>query len=172
MLAAPALTRNTSQPTAAAIALRVLRRLVRKVLLSPSTWIILAIAVSLAMVANVRTLQSTLAAPARDAADQYVEALKSGDVDAFLASLSPDARTELGVFGRYMGPPSTPAERRAARTVVARDHIDRYTRLAQHSTEDGSFVVYAIERDTPDGAHTQPLVVWLDQNGHVVRTSM
>ena len=44
MLAAPALTRTTSQPTAAAIALRVLRRLARKVLLSPSMWIILAIA--------------------------------------------------------------------------------------------------------------------------------
>ena len=172
MLASAALTRTTLQSTAVTIAMRVLRRLIRKVLLSPSTWIILAVAVSLAIVANLRTFQSTVAAPARDAADQYVEALKSGDVDTFLASLSPDARTALGVFGRYIGPPGTPAERRAARTVVARDHIDGYTRLGQHSTEDGSFVVYAVERDASDGTHTQPLVVWLDQSGHVVRTTM
>lgn len=61
-----------------------------------------------------------------------------------------------------MGPPRTPAERRAARSVVARDHIDRYTRLAEHSAEDARFVVYAVERDASDGIHTQPLVVWLE----------
>ena len=172
MLAAASLTRNTSRPTPGTIVWRVLQRAVRKLLLSPSTWIIAAVTVSLALVANVRVLQSTLAAPTRDAADQYVEALKTGDVDAFLATLSPEAQTDLRVLGRFIGPPGTPAERRAAQTVVARDHIDRYTRLGQHTTQDGSFVVYAVERDTPDGTHAHPLVVWLDHNGQVLRTAL
>ncbi|HET6319112.1 MAG TPA: hypothetical protein VFG86_21875 [Chloroflexota bacterium] len=74
-------------------------------------WIILALSVSLALVANVRVLQSPFAAP-RDAADQYVDALKTGDVDAFLASLAPEARTELAVLARFISQPGTPAERR------------------------------------------------------------
>jgi hypothetical protein len=163
----------TSQTTTAAIAWRVVCRALRKLLLSPSTWILGALVVSLALVAGVRSLQSSLAlaSPAHDSADRYVQALQTGDVDTFLASLSPEARTELGILGRMAGAAGSPAERRAARAVLARDHIDRYTRLGQHATEDGSFVVYSIERDASDGTHTLPLVVWLDQNGQVVRAT-
>jgi hypothetical protein len=63
------------------------------------------------------------------------------------------------------------AERRAARVVLARDHIDRYSRIGQRPTEDGSFVVYAVERHAADGTHTVPLVVWLDRSGQVVRAT-
>ena len=173
MQAAATLTRDTSQPSVDTLAWRVCRRAGRKLLLSPWTWVMAAVVVSLALVANARLLQAptALATPPRDAADRYVQALETGDVDTFLASLSPEARTALAVLGRSTGAAGSPAERRAARTVLAQDHVDRYTRLGQHQTEDGSFVVYAIERDTSDGTHTLPLVVWLDHNGQVVRAT-
>lgn len=172
MQAAATLTRDTSQPSLGTVAWRVCRRAVRNLLLSPWTWILAAAVVSLALVANVGLLQvpTALAAPPRDAADRYVQALQTGDVDTYLASLSPEARTALAVLGRSAGAAGSPAERRAARTVLAQEHIDRYTRLGQHQTGDGSFVVYA-ERDTSDGTHTLPLVVWLDHNGQVVRAT-
>jgi hypothetical protein len=147
---------------------------VRKTVLSPSTWILAAVSVSLVVLLNGRLLQAPLAMAAspRDAADQYVQALQTGNVDGFLASLAPQARSELGTLGRVGGIPGSQAERRAARMVLAHDHIDRYTRMGQHPTEDGSFVVYAVERDAADGTHTTPLVVWLDRDGHVVHTTL
>ena len=111
------------------------------------------------------------ASPSRDAADRYVQALQTGNVDTFLASLSPDARTKIGILGRFTGAPGSQAERRAAQVVLAQDHIDRYTRLGKHPSEDGSFVVYAIERDATDGTHATPLVVWLDRDGRVLRST-
>jgi hypothetical protein len=163
----------TNHPSAGTLAWRVLCRAGRKLLLSPWTWLIVAGVVALALVANVRVLQAAmpLAAPTQDTADRYVQALQTGDVDTFLATLSPEARTELGVLGRFTQASGSPAERRAARVILARDHIDRYSRLGKHSTEDGSFVVYAVERDAANGTHTLPLVVWLDRDGQVVRTT-
>jgi hypothetical protein len=161
------------EPSPGDIAIRVLRRAARKLALSPITWLLIAVTLALLVAVNGRTLTAplALASPSKDAADTYVQALRSGDVDAFLSSLAPQARTQLRAVGRFAGVPSSQAERRAARVVLAQDHIDRYTRLSQHQTEDGSFVVYAIERDAADGTHTIPLVVWLDQDGHVVRSS-
>ncbi|MDQ6672048.1 MAG: hypothetical protein M3069_15120 [Chloroflexota bacterium] len=150
-----------------------MRRAVRKLLLSPSTWLLTALVASLFVVVNGHLPQTpmALASASRDAADRYVQALQTGNVDTFLASLSPDARTQLGILGRFTGAPGAQAERRAAQVVLAQDHLDRYTRLGQHPTEDGSFVVYAVERDATDGTHTTPLVVWLDRNGQVARTT-
>jgi hypothetical protein len=159
-----------SEPGAGEIAVRVLRRAVRKLALSPTTWVIFALAITALVVANGRT-SLALASPSKDAADQYVQALQTGNVDQFLASLSPEARAELDAVGRFAGLPRTQAEQRAARIVLAQNHIDGYTRLGQRATEDGSFVVYAIERSASDGTHTTPLVVWLDRDGHVVRST-
>ena len=161
------------KPSPAEIGLRVLRRATRKLALSPVTWLLAAVALSLLLVMNGRLLAAPLAfaTPSKDAADRYVQALQSGDIDAFLSSLAPEARTQLGAAGRHTGLASSQAERRAARFVLAEEHIDRSTRLSQHATQDGSFVVYAIERDAADGTHTIPLVVWLDQDGHVVRST-
>ena len=161
------------EPGAGEVAVRVLRRAVRKLALSPTTWLVLALMIGALVVANGRLLQAplVLAAPSKDAADQYVQALQSGNVDQFLATLSPEARAALDTVGRFAGLPGTQAEQRAARIVLAQDHIDGYTRLGQHATEDGSFVVYAIERNASDGTHTTPLVVWLDHDGHVVRST-
>jgi hypothetical protein len=154
-----------SEPGAGDIAVRVLRRAVRKLAPSPTTWVILALAITPLVVAN------GLAAPPKDAADRYVQALQTGNVDQFLATLSPEARADLDAAGRFVGRPRTQAEQRAARIVLAQNHIDGYTRLGQHATEDGSFVAYAIERNASDGTHTTPLVVWLDQDGHVLRST-
>src|SRR5919202_6753941 len=147
MGAAATLMKQAHPAAPTTIAWRVFRRTLRKLLSSPWTWAIAAVVIGLAVLANVRVLQApmALASPPRDAADRYVQALQTGDVDTFLASLSPEARTELGVLGRFAGANGSPAERRAARVVLARDHIDRYSRLGQHETEDGSFVVSAIE---------------------------
>jgi hypothetical protein len=161
------------EPGAGEIAVRVLRRAVRKLALSPTVWLILALAIGALAVTNLRFFQAPLAiaSPSKDAADQYVQALQTGNVDQFLVTLSPDARAELEAVGRFAGLPRTQAEQRAARIVLARNHIDGYTRLGQHASEDGSFVVYAIERNASDGTHTTPLVVWLDQDGQVVRST-
>ena len=161
------------QPGPGRIAIRVVRRATRKIALSPMTWVLVMAAVLAFVVVSGRMLLAphALAAPSKNAADTYVQALQTGNVDAFLSSLAPEARTQLSAIGRFASPPSSQAERRAARIVLAQNHIDRYTRLGQHTTENGSFVVYAIQRDGADGTHTTPLVVWLDEDGHVVRST-
>src|ERR1044071_101414 len=115
MQAAATLTRDTSQPSLGMVAWRVCRRAVRKLLLNPWTWLIAAVVISLALVANVRLLPAptALAAPPGDAADRYVQALQTADVDTFLASLSPEARTALAVLGHSTGAAGSAAERRA-----------------------------------------------------------
>lgn len=161
------------EPTPGRIAIRVLRRAIRKFALSPMTWLVVVAALVGFAIVNGRALLAplALAAPPKDAAETYVQALQNGDIDQFLSSLAPEARTALSAVGRFAGQPRSQAERRAARVVLAQDHIDGYTRLGQHATEDGSFVVYAIERDAADGKHSTPLVVWLDHDGHVVRST-
>ena len=47
----------------------------------------------------VRLATPALAVPSKDAADQYVQALQTGNVDQFLASLAPQARTDLDAVG-------------------------------------------------------------------------
>ena len=161
------------QPGPGWIAVRVVRRATRKIVLSPMTWVLVVAAVAAFVVVNGRVLLAplALAAPPKDAADTYVQALQTGNVDAFLSTLAPDAHNQLSAIGRFATDPTSQAERRAARIVLAQDQIERYTRLGQHTTKDGSFVVYAIERDGADGTHTTPLVVWLDEDGHVVRST-
>ena len=94
-------TAHSSGATAGALAVRVAHRAVRMIVLSPWTWMLAAVAIGLALVTNVRLVQAplALAASSRDAADQYVQALQTGNVDDFLASLSPGRRTELSNSG-------------------------------------------------------------------------
>lgn len=88
------------------------------------------------------TLRPHNAAPPSDAADHYVRALQTGDVHVFLASLSPEARAGLVLAARRS--------------------------FGQHQTAEGSFVVYAAERDTSAGTQSYPLIVWLDRDGRVL----
>src|SRR6059058_4470160 len=115
--------------SAGEVAARVLRRAVRKLPLSPSTWLLSAVVAVPFVVVNGHLPQTPMAfaSPSRDAADRYVQALQTGNVDTFLASLSPYARTKIGILGRFTGAPGSQAERRAAQVVLAQDHIDRYT---------------------------------------------
>jgi hypothetical protein len=152
----------------------VARRAVQLTLRSPSTWLMLGLAVALLVIAGAVTPARPrwpLSAPAPDRADRYVESLKTGNVDNFIGALAPEARTQLALAGRIAGAPGSQAERRAAQHVVAQERIDRFTRLGQHQTSDGSFVAYAVERDAPDGTHAWPLIVWLDAEGRVLRTT-
>jgi len=161
------------QPFGSGVGRRVLVRAVRSIIRSPFTWLIAVVAVAMVVVEIGNPLRATLPVVTRtDAADRYLESLQTGNVDGFLSTLSPEARTELAMAGRFTGPgPRSLSERRAAQRLLAQDHIDRYTRLGQHTTEDGSFVVYAVEQDAADGTHTTPLVVWLDRDGRVLRST-
>jgi len=153
---------------------RVLVRAARSIIRSPFTWLIAALAAALVVVEMGNPLVAALTPGVahQDAADVYLESLKTGNVDGFLSTLSPQARTALAMVGRFTGASARSlAERRAAERVLAQDHVDRYTRLGQHSTEDGSFVVYAVEQDAADGTHTGPLVIWLDRDGRVLRST-
>jgi hypothetical protein len=152
---------------------RVLVRAVRGIIRSPYTWLLTLLGAGIVVIEIGNPLRITTPVVAHaDAADQYVESLQTGNVDGFLSTLSSEARAELAMAGRFTGSGSRSlAERRAALRILALDHVDRFTRLGQHATESGSFVVYAVEHDAADGTHTTPLVVWLDRAGRVVRAT-
>jgi len=162
-----------NQALAAGVWRRILVRAVRGIIRSPYTWLIAVLGVGIVVIEIGNPLHLMTPFVSRvDAADQYVESLQSGNVEGFLSSLSPEARTELAMAGRFAGSAlRAQAERRAAERVLAQDHVDRYARLGQHATENGSFVVYAVEQDAADGRHTMPLVVWLDRDGRVLRST-
>lgn len=162
-----------NQALARGVGRRILVRALRSVIRSPYTWLIAVLGAGIVVIQIGNPLHVLTPAVGRaDAADQYVESLQTGNVDGFLSTLSPEARTELAMASRFSGSgPRSLAERRAAQRVLAQDHVDRYTRLGQHTTENGSFVVYAVEQDAADGTHTTPLVVWLDRDGRVLRST-
>ncbi len=162
-----------SQGFAAGVRRRILVRAVRGIIRSPYTWLIAILGAGVVVIEIGNPLHVMTPVVSRaDAADEYVESLQTGNVDGFLSTLSPEARTELAMAGRFTGSAlRAQAERRAAQRVLAQDHVDRYARLGQHATENGSFVVYAVEQDAADGTHTTPLVVWLDRDGRVLRST-
>jgi hypothetical protein len=101
-----------------------------------------------------------------------VESPQTGNADGSLAPCLRKHVPKLARDGRFIGSgPRSLSERRAAERVLAQDHVERYTRLGQHMTENGSFVVYAVEQDASDGTHTMPLVVWLNRDGRVLRST-
>jgi hypothetical protein len=137
------------------------------------TWLIAMLAAGMVVIEIGNPLRVMTPIVSRaDTADRYLESLRTGNVDGFLSTLSSEARTKMAMAGRFTGSgPRSLSERRAAQRVLAQDHVDRYTRLGQHATENGSFVVYTVEQDAADGTHTTPLVVWLDRDGQVLRST-
>jgi hypothetical protein len=162
-----------NQALARSIGRRILVRTARSVIRSPYTWLIAILAAGMVVIEIGNPLRVMTPIVSRgDTADRYLESLQTGNVDGFLNTLSSEARTELAMAGRFSGAGARSlSERRAAQRVLAQDHVDRYTRLGQHATENGSFVVYAVEQDAADGTHTTPLIVWLDHDGRVLRST-
>lgn len=152
------------------VARRLPRRLARAVL-APTPLLVATLAAVVLVLAGGQSVAYAPTPVPADYAARYVAALERGSVDDVLASLAPEARAGLAVAARRAFGSAVDGERRAAEALVRTERVDRATPLGRYDSPSGSFAVYAAERDTPGGTQAYPLIVWLDREGRVLRTT-